>query len=82
MAPAGSSPTENTRSDLQGGLEMAVILDAPLEWKTASGDAATMLDELQPNIVKAHVRDSLSVLFLRFGDQAEARTFWARSSRS
>ena len=54
---------------------MAVVLNAPLEWKTASGDAATMLDELQPNIVKAHVRDYLFVLFLHFGDQAEAKAF-------
>jgi len=34
-----------------------------------------MLEELQPNIVKAHVRDHLSVLFLQFGDPAEARAF-------
>lgn len=54
---------------------MAVDLSTPLTWKTATGDAATMLTELQPNIVKAHVRDHLSVLFLGFGDAGEARTF-------
>ncbi|WP_435154841.1 Dyp-type peroxidase [Amycolatopsis sacchari] len=54
---------------------MAVDLSTPLSWKTADGDAATMLEELQPNILKAHVRDHLSVLFLGFGDAAEARTF-------
>ena len=34
-----------------------------------------MLGELQPNILKAHVRDHLSVLPLGFGDAAEARAF-------
>jgi Dyp-type peroxidase family len=54
---------------------MAVELKKPLAWKTASGDASAMLDDLQPNILKAHVRDHLSVLFLRFDEPAEARTF-------
>ncbi|TNC24547.1 Dyp-type peroxidase [Amycolatopsis alkalitolerans] len=54
---------------------MAVDLSTPLSWKSATGDAATMLDELQPNIVKAHVRDHLSVLFLGFGDAGEAKAF-------
>ncbi|HVW43437.1 MAG TPA: Dyp-type peroxidase [Amycolatopsis sp.] len=54
---------------------MAVDLSTPLSWKSATGDAATMLDELQPNIVKAHVRDHLSVLFLGFSDAGEAKTF-------
>jgi Dyp-type peroxidase family len=54
---------------------MAVDLSTPLSWKAATGDAATMLDELQPNIVKAHVRDHLSVLFLGFGDAGEAKAF-------
>jgi Dyp-type peroxidase family len=52
-----------------------VDLGAPLAWKSAEGAAATMLDELQANIVKAHVRDHLSLQFLRFADQDEARTF-------
>jgi Dyp-type peroxidase family len=54
---------------------MAVDLSTPLTWKAATGDTATMLDELQPNIVKAHVRDHLSVLFLGFGDAEGAKTF-------
>jgi Dyp-type peroxidase family len=54
---------------------MAVDLFSPLTWKAATGDSASMLDELQPNIVKAHVRDHLSVLFLTFGDADEARVF-------
>ncbi|MEA5365472.1 Dyp-type peroxidase [Amycolatopsis sp., V23-08] len=54
---------------------MSVDLSTTLSWTTASGDAATMLGELQPNILKAHVRDHLSALFLTFGDPAEARAF-------
>jgi Dyp-type peroxidase family len=54
---------------------MSVDLSTTLSWTTATGDAATMLGELQPNILKAHVRDHLSALFLAFGDAAEARAF-------
>ena len=54
---------------------MAVNLNAPLTAGTAAGDDAIMLDELQPNILKGHVRDHLSVLFLHFDDQADAQTF-------
>jgi Dyp-type peroxidase family len=54
---------------------MPVNLDTPLAWKTATGDASEMLSQLQPNIVKAHARDHLQVLFLQFSDKAEARTF-------
>jgi Dyp-type peroxidase family len=54
---------------------MSVDLSTTLHWTTATGDAATMLGELQPNILKAHVRDHLSALFLTFGDAAEARAF-------
>jgi Dyp-type peroxidase family len=50
-------------------------LTAPLRWETATGDDAILLEELQPNILKGHVRDSLAVLFLHFGDQTEAKTF-------
>ena len=39
---------------------MSVDLSTTLSWTTATGDAATMLGELQPNILKAHVRDHLS----------------------
>jgi Dyp-type peroxidase family len=50
-------------------------LGRTLSWKTAAGDAATMLDELQPNIVHPHVREHLSVLLLRFADPVEGRAF-------
>ena len=33
------------------------------------------IDELQSNIARAHVRDDLSVLFVQFGNQADARAF-------
>ncbi|MET8846930.1 Dyp-type peroxidase [Amycolatopsis sp. NPDC004625] len=54
---------------------MTVDLSTTLSWTTATGDAATMLGELQPNILKAHVRDHLSALFLAFGDAGEGRAF-------
>ncbi|WP_448619133.1 Dyp-type peroxidase [Geodermatophilus sp. URMC 65] len=53
----------------------ALELDNTLSWKTATGNAATMLEELQPNILRPHVREHLSVLLLRFGDRVEGRTF-------
>jgi Dyp-type peroxidase family len=52
---------------------MAVPLTRPLSWTSARGDAATMLDELQANIVKAHVRDHLAVLFLHFGERDQGK---------
>jgi Dyp-type peroxidase family len=54
---------------------MSVDLSTTLSWTTATGDAEVMLGELQPNILKAHVRDHLSALLLTFGDAAEARAF-------
>jgi Dyp-type peroxidase family len=54
---------------------MAVDLRQPLTWTTAKGDASTMLDQLQPNILKPHVRDRLSVLLVQFGDAATGRAF-------
>jgi Dyp-type peroxidase family len=54
---------------------MSVDLSTTLSWTTATGDAEVMLGELQPNILKAHVRDHLSALLLAFGDPAEARAF-------
>ncbi|MEP6852736.1 MAG: peroxidase [bacterium] len=54
---------------------MSIDLTQPLQWTSATGDAETMLENLQPNIVKPHVRDDLTVLFLHFDVAAEARTF-------
>ncbi|MED7930950.1 Dyp-type peroxidase [Nonomuraea sp. LP-02] len=62
----------------------------PLAWDSATLDADTkaMLDNLQPNILRAHVREHLSVLFVRFNDAAEGRAFlrhvattWMKSAR-
>ncbi|NRQ33000.1 Dyp-type peroxidase [Nonomuraea sp. NN258] len=49
----------------------------PLDWDSATLDPDTrvMLDNLQPNILRAHVREHLSVLFVRFNDATEGRHF-------
>ncbi|MFI7448427.1 Dyp-type peroxidase [Nonomuraea sp. NPDC049714] len=54
--------------------------ERPLAWDSAKLDADTkkMLDHLQPNILKAHVRDHLSVLFVRFNDVAAGRRYLRR----
>lgn len=44
---------------------MSIDLSTPLRWKSAD-ETVRILNELQPNIVKAHVRDHLSMLFLSF----------------
>ena len=54
---------------------MPVDLSRPLAWKTASGDAAAMLTQLQPNILKGHVREHLRILLIQFSDKAEGRAF-------
>jgi Dyp-type peroxidase family len=54
---------------------MPVNLTSPLAWKTATGDASAMLSQLQPNILKAHARDHMQILFLQFADKGEGRTF-------
>jgi Dyp-type peroxidase family len=54
---------------------MPVDLNNPLAWKTATGDASAMLDQLQPNIVKGHVREHLRILLVQFADKAEGRAF-------
>lgn len=56
---------------------MPVDLSAPFSWKQGPPETVAILDELQANIVKAHVRDHLSMLFLSFGDTAEAKAFLA-----
>ncbi|MCQ8773128.1 Dyp-type peroxidase [Streptomyces telluris] len=54
----------------------------PLSWENATGDADTMLQNLQANILKGHVRDHLRILLLQFDkgpeDPTEARTFLTR----
>jgi hypothetical protein len=41
---------------------MAVDLEHVVDWEAATGDMAAMLDSLQPNIIKPHIRDRLTVL--------------------
>ncbi|MFD0471494.1 lytic polysaccharide monooxygenase [Nonomuraea thailandensis] len=59
--------------------------ERPLAWDSATLDADTkaMLDNLQPNILRAHVREHLSVLFVRFNDVAEGRAFlrWVATTK-
>ena len=54
---------------------MPVDLSKPLAWKTATGDTSAMLSQLQPNIVKAHVREHMRILLVQFADKAEGRAF-------
>ncbi len=54
---------------------MPVDLSKPLAWKAATGDTSAMLSQLQPNIVKAHVREHMRILLVQFSDRAEARAF-------
>jgi Dyp-type peroxidase family len=51
--------------------------EKPLAWDSAKLDADTreMLRNLQPNILRAHVREHLTALFVRFNDVAEGRAF-------
>lgn len=51
--------------------------DRPLVWDSAALDADTkaMLDNLQPNILRAHVREHLTVLFVRFNDIADGKRY-------
>jgi Dyp-type peroxidase family len=53
---------------------MSVTLDMPFKWKSASTADLAMLKALQPNILKAHTREFLTLLFVRFDDAATART--------
>ncbi|MEF3122629.1 hypothetical protein [Rhizobium leguminosarum] len=54
---------------------MSVTLNSPISWKNPSADDSTMLDNLQPNIIKAHVREFLTLIFLRFDDKEAAKSF-------
>jgi Dyp-type peroxidase family len=57
-----------------GNSTMPVTLNAPFAWKSANAADLAMLKSLQPNILKAHTREFLTVLFVRFDDAAAART--------
>lgn len=57
---------------------MPVTLDRPLSWENPTPDDLRMLDSLQPNILKGHVREFLTVLFLRFDQAASGRRFLRR----
>lgn len=52
---------------------MAANLTQPFSWVSATGDLATMLDELQPNIIKPHTREFMTILFLSFTQPASAK---------
>lgn len=54
---------------------MPLDLARTLSWKSATGDDETMLQQLQANILRPHVRTHLSVLFLNFGDGVQGRAF-------
>ena len=56
---------------------MAIELNKALAWKTAAGDAATMLGDLQNNILDGHGRKSTRHLFINFTDAAKGRAFLA-----
>jgi Dyp-type peroxidase family len=57
-----------------GEKTMPVTLNAPVSWKNANATDLAMLQKLQPNILKAHTREFLTVLFVQFLDAAAART--------
>jgi len=48
---------------LTGERKMSVTLNSPISWKNPSADDSIMLDNLQPNIIKAHVREFLTLFF-------------------
>jgi Dyp-type peroxidase family len=52
---------------------VTVDLEKSLDRKATS--ASALLAQLQPNILKAHVRDHLAVLLLSFGDRPNAKAF-------
>ncbi|KQN74692.1 peroxidase [Sphingomonas sp. Leaf67] len=60
---------------------MTVTLDKPISWKAASGDDASMLDALQPNILKAHARKAFTALFLKLSNREQAQSLLAELAR-
>lgn len=61
---------------------MAVTLDTSISRNSLSEDDKVMLDNLQPNIIKPHVRNFLSLLFLQFSSAASARTVLGEIART
>ena len=53
---------------------MPVTLNTPFSWKSANPADLAMLQKLQPNILKGHTREFLTLLFVRFNDPAVAKT--------
>jgi Dyp-type peroxidase family len=66
-------PNEETKLAELLGRELARF-DFDEEQKTEDARATKLLERLQSNIVQAHVRNYLEVLFLRVGDASSART--------
>ncbi|MBW0115177.1 Dyp-type peroxidase [Pseudonocardia abyssalis] len=54
---------------------MPLALNRSLSWTSATGADRTLLDELQPNILRPHVREHLTILLLRFDDRVTAAAF-------
>src|SRR6478735_9415531 len=54
---------------------MPVTMNAPISWKNAKADDLEMLKNLQPNILKPHTRDFLSIIFLKFSNSVSGRAF-------
>jgi deferrochelatase/peroxidase EfeB len=54
---------------------MAVDLGATLSWTNAGGDDRDLLDALQPNILKPHIRTHLTVLLLQFTNAGSGKEF-------
>lgn len=50
-------------------------LTAPFSWENSTGDFIKVLDDLQPNIIKAHTREFLTILFLKFTEPVGAKKF-------
>ena len=60
---------------------MPVTLNTPFSWKSANPADLAMLQKLQPNILKGHTREFLTLLFVRFNDPAVAKRRSRRSRR-